>query len=176
MRAAAALPLPSISRAQSQQKVFRYAFPVAETGFDPAQISDLYSRTVTAHIFDSLYSYDYLARPVRMKPLAAATLPEISEDFRTFTFRVRRGIYFQDDPAFNGAKRELIAQDFVYSLKRFFDPRWKSPIVSGLEEYKILGLNELRQRALKDKTPFNYDVEVDGLACFRPLHIADSTG
>ncbi len=145
------------------KKIFRYAFPSAETGFDPAQISDLYSRTITSHIFDSLYSYEYLARPVRMKPLAAAALPEVSSDFRVFTFPIRRGIFFQEDPAFNGTKRELVAQDFVYSLKRFFDPRWKSPIVSGLEEYKILGLNELRQRSLKDRTPFPYDVEVEGL-------------
>jgi ABC-type transport system substrate-binding protein len=152
------------ARAQSgNRKVFRYAFPSAETGFDPAQISDLYSRTITSHIYDSLYGYDYLARPTRIKPLAAAAMPEISEDYRVFTFRVRPGILFQDDPAFNGGKRELVAQDFVYSLKRFFDPRWKSPIVSGLEEYKILGLNELRQRTLKEKIPFDYDVEVEGL-------------
>jgi ABC-type transport system substrate-binding protein len=145
------------------RKVFRYAFPSAETGFDPAQISDLYSRTVTSHIFDSLYCYDYLARPVRMRPLAAAALPEISADFRVFTFRVRPGIVFQDDPAFGGRRRELVAQDFVYSLKRFFDPRWKSPIVAGLEEYRIVGLNELRQRALKERIAFDYDVEVEGL-------------
>lgn len=145
------------------KKIFRYAFPSAETGFDPAQISDLYSRNVTSHIFDSLYSYDYLGRPARMKPLAAAALPDISDNFRVFTFRVRRGIFFQDDPVFKGAKRELIAQDFVYSLKRFFDPRWKSPIVAGLEEFKILGLNELRQRSLKERTPFNYDIDVEGL-------------
>ena len=156
--------LPEYAATQSSgQKVFRYAFPAAETGFDPAQINDLYSRTITAHIFDSLYSYDYLARPARLKPLAAAALPEVSSDFRVFTFPVRRGIYFQDDPAFKGARRELTAQDFVYSLKRFFDPRWKSPIVSGLEEYKILGLNELRLGSLKDRTPFPYDVEVEGL-------------
>lgn len=160
--ALATLPSGVVAQA-TRQKVFRYAFPSAETGFDPAQISDLYSRNVTSHIFDSLYSYDYLARPARMKPLAAAALPEISDDFRVFTFRLRRGIFFQDDPVFKGSKRELIAQDFVYSLKRFFDPRWKSPIVPGLEEYKILGLNELRQRSLKEKTPFNYDVEVEGL-------------
>jgi ABC-type transport system substrate-binding protein len=144
-------------------KVFRYAFPSAETGFDPAQISDLYSRTITSHIYDSLYAYDYLARPTRIRPLAAAAMPEVSDDFRVFTFRVRPGILFQDDPAFNGKRRELVAQDFVYSLKRFFDPRWKSPIVPGLEEYKILGLNELRQRTLKEKIPFAYDVEVEGL-------------
>ncbi len=145
------------------RKVFRYAFPSAETGFDPAQISDLYSRTVTSHIFDSLYSYDFLARPAQMRPLAAAALPEVSSDFRVFTFRVRPGIYFQDDPAFAGRQRELVAQDFVFSLKRFFDPRWKSPIIAGLEEYRILGLNELRQRTLKEQVPFDYDVEVEGI-------------
>ena len=35
-----------VAEAQAPKKVLRYAFPVAETGFDPAQISDLYSRTV----------------------------------------------------------------------------------------------------------------------------------
>ena len=44
-------------------KVLRYAFDVAETGFDPAQISDLYSRICNAHIFEALYRFDYLARP-----------------------------------------------------------------------------------------------------------------
>jgi len=160
---AAALPQVARAQAKGNGKVFRYALPSAETGFDPAQISDLYSRTITSHIFDSLYAYDYLARPARMRPLAADGMPETSDDFRVFTFRVRPGILFQDDPAFNGKKRELVAQDFVYSLKRFFDPRWKSPIVSGLEEYKILGLNELRQRALKERIPFDYDVELEGL-------------
>jgi len=160
---AAALPQVVRAQAKGNGKVFRYAFPSAETGFDPAQISDLYSRTITSHLFDSLYAYDYLARPVRMRPLVATGLPEISDDHRTFTFRIRAGILFQDDPAFNGSKRELVAQDFVYSLKRFFDPRWKSPIVAGLEEYKILGLNELRQRTLKGKIQFDYDTDVEGL-------------
>lgn len=177
--AAAAAALPAIATAQSgRPKVFRYAFPSAETGFDPAQISDLYSRTVTSHIFDSLYRYEYLARPVRMRPLAAAAMPEVSSDFRTFTFPIRRGLFFQDDPAFKGASRELVAQDFVYSLKRFFDPRWKSPIVAGLEEFKIVGLNELRQRTLKEKTPFAYDVEVEGLLALDrytlQIHLRDS--
>jgi ABC-type oligopeptide transport system substrate-binding subunit len=65
-----AVALPQIVGAQAKGngKVFRYAFPSAETGFDPAQISDLYSRTITSHIYDSLYAYDYLARPARMRP------------------------------------------------------------------------------------------------------------
>jgi hypothetical protein len=32
-------------------KVLRYAFEVAETSLDPAKINDLYSRTLTPHIF-----------------------------------------------------------------------------------------------------------------------------
>jgi ABC-type transport system substrate-binding protein len=155
--------LAPIAVAQSTAKVLRYAFPAAETGFDPVQVSDLYSRIVTAHIFESLLIYDYLARPARVKPLVAEALPQVSPDFRTYTFRVRRGIFFQDDPAFKGRRRELTAQDFVYSFKRFWDPRWKSPVLTTLQEYKILGMNELRERVLKNKTPFPYDVEVEGL-------------
>ena len=55
-------------------------------------------------------------------------MPEVSADFRTWTVRIKPGIYFDNDPAFKGVKRELIAADYVYSLKRFFDPRWKSPV------------------------------------------------
>ena len=40
------------------QKVLRYSFRVAETGFDPAQITDLYSRTIAAAIFDAPLQYE----------------------------------------------------------------------------------------------------------------------
>ena len=79
-------------------KVLRLAFPVAETNFDPAQISDLYSNTITGHIFESLLTYDYLARPARLKPLTAQAMPEVSSDFKTYTVRIRPGIYFTPDP------------------------------------------------------------------------------
>ena len=95
------------------QKVLRYAFRIAETGFDPPQLTDLYSRTLVASIFDSLYEWEFLARPVRMRPRTAAALPEVSSDFRTFTIRIRPGIWFADDPAFNGRRRELVAPQTV---------------------------------------------------------------
>ncbi len=144
-------------------RVLRYAFPVAETGFDPAQISDLYSRTVIAGIIEAPLVFDFLARPFKMKPNTLVAMPQISEDFRTFTFQLKPGIFFADDPAFKGARRELVAQDYVYSLKRHYDPRWNSPNLYRLEAVKILGLSELRQQVLKDKQPFPYDREVEGL-------------
>ncbi|OWQ88421.1 bicyclomycin resistance protein [Roseateles aquatilis] len=147
----------------AQEKVLRYAFLVAETGFDPAQVSDLYSRIVIAHIFDSLYGYDYLARPFKLKPNTAAAMPEVSEDFRTWTIRLRPGIYFAEDPAFKGQRRELTAQDYVYSLKRFYDPAVKSPLYSSFRQEGIAGLQALRDEALKSKRPFDYDKPVEGV-------------
>ena len=98
------------------QKVLRYASRVAETGFDPAQISDLYSSTMAANMFDALYAYEFLARPVRIRPNTAAALPDTADDFKTFTVRVKPGIFFADDAAFGGRKRELVAEDYVYSI------------------------------------------------------------
>jgi ABC-type transport system substrate-binding protein len=165
LAAAALLPLQAIAQsAQAQpQRVFRYAFPAGETGFDPAQIQDLYSRIVTSHIFDGLYQYDHLARPYLIKPNVADGMPVVSEDFRTWTVKVRPGIYFADDPAFRGKKRELVAQDFVYQWKRFFDPANKSPVYSGFKEEGVIGVEALREQALKDKKPFDYDRELEGI-------------
>ncbi len=114
--------------------MLRYAFRAAETGFDAAQVSDVYSRIVTSHIFETPLTYDPLARPYKIKPLTAAAMPEVSPDFRQFVFHIKPGIYFADDPAFKGQRRELVAQDYVYTLKRFFDPALKSPGRSSLED------------------------------------------
>jgi len=144
-------------------KVLRYAFRIAETGFDPAKLSDLYSRIITPHMFEGLYTYDYLARPAKIKPLTAAGMPEISADFKVFTVKVRPGIFFAGDPAFKGQKRELVAQDFVYAMKRFADPANKSPAWGELEESGFVGLQAVREEALAKRTPFDYDREVRGL-------------
>jgi ABC-type transport system substrate-binding protein len=145
------------------QKVLRYAFEVAETSLDPAKINDLYSRTLTPHIYEGLYTYDHLARPVKIKPLTADGMPHHSDDFRVWTVKIRPGIYFADDPAFKGKRRELVAQDYVYAFKRFADPANKSPTWGSLEAYGFPGLNELRADSLKNRKPLDYDTEIEGI-------------
>ena len=166
--AAALLGLAALTAAQAAEpgkpeKVLRYAFPIAETGFDPAQISDLYSRIITANMFDALYGYDYLARPSRVIPVTAVALPEVSDDFRTFTVRIKPGIYFADDPAFKGSRRELTAQDYVYSYKRLYDPKNKSPSFGSMEEEGLVGMKELRAAAEKPDARFDYETPAEGL-------------
>jgi ABC-type transport system substrate-binding protein len=145
------------------KKIFHFAFSSAETSLDPAKVNDLYSRTITPHIFEALYKYDHLARPAKIVPNLADGMPEVSADFRTWTIKVRRGIYFADDPAFKGRKRELVAQDFVYTMKRIFDPAIKSPVVGGLVATGFVGLNALRDEAIQQKKPFDYDREIEGM-------------
>jgi ABC-type transport system substrate-binding protein len=162
--APAAVAVAARTQAQNgaRPKVLRYAFRVAETGFDPAQVNDLYSSTVNANIFEAPLSYDFLARPSKIVLNTAEAMPEISDDFTTLTLRIRRGIYFHEDPAFKNGPRELTAQDYVYSIKRFYDPASKSPRTYVLENSKILGLSELRAAALKG-AKFDYDSEVEGV-------------
>ena len=163
LAAALLCAFPVLAQPQPAQKVLRYAFEIAETGFDPAQISDMYSRIATENIFDALYGYDYLARPVKVRPNVAQGMPVISDDYRTYTVKIRPNIYFADDPAFGGKKRELTAQDFVYSYKRIFDPKNKSATFSELEGAKLIGMDALRRESEKPGATFNYDKEVEGL-------------
>ena len=161
--------LPGSGRAQAPAaaanapKVLRYAFRTAETSLDPVKVNDIYSRTLTPHMFEALYKYDALARPIKIVPLTAAGMPEVSADFRTWTMKVRPGIYFMNDPAFKGKRRELVAQDYVYSFKRFADPANRSPIWSGMVSDGYVGLEEARDDALAKKKPFDYDRDVEGL-------------
>ena len=145
----------------SAEKVLRLTFQAAETGFDPVRVSDYYSGMVISAIFDSLLTYDYLARPVKLVPNVAAALPRITDDGKTYTLNIRRGIYFASDAAFKGVKRELTAADYVYTIKRFLDPKNRSPY-AFLFEGKIAGLDALAEEA-KKSARFDYDKPVTGL-------------
>ncbi len=144
-------------------RTLKVALPTAETGFDPQQISDLYSQTITAHIFEALYDYDPLSRPWRLMPVLAEALPEVSDNFRTFVVRLRKGVRFQDDPAFKGRPRELTAHDVVYTFKRLYDPALQSSSMATFEEQGVIGLRELREQAQTTGRPFDYDRTVEGL-------------
>jgi len=148
--------------ADNAQKVLRLALSFAETGFDPAQISDSNSNMISGAIFEAPLTYDYLARPGKLKPRLADGMPEVSADFRTYTVRVKRGVFFADDPAFKGQRREVTAADFVYAVKRLIDPRWKSPNFYVLENARLLGAVAARSAALKGGG-FDYDADIEGV-------------
>ena len=122
-----ALLIAASAAAADPAKLRRISFPVAETGFDPVRVSDLYSNIVNEAIFERLLTYDYLARPAKLIPMTAESMPEVSEGGRTYIVHLKRGIHFAPDPAFKGQRRELTAEDYVYSFKRFADPANRAP-------------------------------------------------
>jgi ABC-type transport system substrate-binding protein len=155
---AASAPAPAQG---ARQKVVRMAFRAVETGFDPQRVDDLYSTAVNTEIFEPLLRFDYLARPVRLIPLVAESVPEPQEGALVFTFKVKPGIFFADDPAFKGRQRELVAADVAYALKRLRDPSLRSPY-AWLVENRIVGLDEAHDRAVKAGR-FDYDAPIAGL-------------
>lgn len=157
--ASAKLAASKTSTADSR-KVLRVAILAAESGFDPAIIHDIYSSAVIESIMENLYDYDYLARPAKLVPRTAASLPEVSGDGRTYTLRLQKGIYFADDPAFAGKRRELVIDDYLYAWKRLFDPRLRSPN-AWLLEGKVVGMDKLVERACKTGV-MDYDAPVAG--------------
>ena len=129
---------------------------------DPQQWQSASANDVGYAIFEALYDWDYLASVADLAPRTAASLPEISADGKVWTIRLQPQILFTDHPAFGGKPRELVAQDYVYSIKRGLDPnlrRGGSPLYSDL----IVGMRAAVDAARKPGARFDYDAPVEGL-------------
>lgn len=152
--------------AATPQKVLRVAMKSSEKSFDPQVESDNYSNWVNQVVFDPLFKYDYLARPVKVRPNTAQAMPEITEGGLVYTIRIKPGITFTPHPAFGGKRRELTAADYEYSLKRLVDPKLRAQW-HWLVEDKIVGLDELAAQA-KKTGKFDYDARIEGIRQLSP--------
>lgn len=151
------------SREQNfDEKVLNLITPQKIKGFDPIYAADLYASNEIGKVYEGLLEFHYLKRPYELTPNLAESMPEVSADGLTYTFKVKKGVMFQDSKAFpNGKGRELKADDFIYSIRRMADPKLQS---TGwwLLDGKIAGLNEWREKnANAEKV--NYDEAVEGL-------------
>ena len=156
----AACALAFAAHAADPAKILRLASPDIET-LDPQQYADDPSFQVLMAIFEPLYEWDYLASPPKITPLTAAAVPEITDDGKTWTVRLKKGIRFTDDPAFGGKPRELTADDYVYSYKRWMDPygrRGGQPILTDL----IVGARPVVDAA-RTSGKFDYERPIEGL-------------
>jgi ABC-type transport system substrate-binding protein len=152
-------PLPA--HAADPAKVLHVAFAIAETSFDPQFASDAASDGIIANVYEAMLDYDYLARPVSLVPRTLEAMPQVQDHGATYVFRLRKGIFFTPDPAFQGKPRELTAADQAYALKRLLDPAVKSPWL-WLLEGKILGADEARAAAGRTGR-FDYDAPIAGI-------------
>jgi peptide/nickel transport system substrate-binding protein len=92
---------------------------------DPEQLNPLTSNDagaseVLAYIFQSLLTRD--PRTLELKPLIAESRPIISQDKRTYTFKIRRDVHFQDG-------RPLTGEDVLFSIKAIKCPLVNAPFL-----------------------------------------------
>jgi ABC-type transport system substrate-binding protein len=144
-------------QSSGELKVYRHSMDGAPTNLDPAKSASVYANFIIINLYDTLYSYRYLARPYAIKPNLAAAMPVVSDDGLTYLISLKQGARFIDDPVFpGGSGREVTAADVVYSLKRHFDPAVRSQ-GAWLWQGKIQGLDEWKAAGA------DYEVEVSGL-------------
>ncbi|MFT5211625.1 MAG: oligopeptide transport system substrate-binding protein [Flavobacterium sp.] len=138
-------------------KIYRHSLNGAPSSLDPVNAATVYANHIVTNIYDTLYRYKYLARPYAIAPNLAVAMPDVSNDGLTYTIKIKKGVFYADDPAFpNGKGREVIAEDLVYSIKRHFDVTNRSQ-GSWLWDGKIVGLNEWKDAGS------NYGVAIEGL-------------
>ncbi len=182
-----AVPCAPAHAAADPAKVLHITLPDINS-LDPQQYNDSPSYDVLRAIYEGLYEYDYLASPARIVPCTAAAMPVITDNGRTWTIKLKRGIFFTPDPAFNGKPRELVAADYVYALQRWMDPTLRR----GGDTWTIdlvVGARAVVEQA-KRTGHFDYDTPIAGLraldrytlqlkltdAIFPPIENALTTG
>jgi ABC-type transport system substrate-binding protein len=129
----------------------------------PYQVTDLSSAQVAEQIFESLVAYD--PKTLEVVPELAESWT-ISQDGLEYTFKLRPGVVFHDDPCFEGGKgREFVASDVKYSFELLSTPHESGNnsnfastlkgVVKGADEFhsgkarEITGIQVVDDRTVK---------------------------
>ncbi len=154
------------------------------SSMDPAAAASLYAARAVQLVYEPLLEFDYAARPYRLVPGLAESLPEVQSNGLVYVFRIHPEARFQPDRCFGVAAggdvrgRAVCAEDVVYSLKRLADRRVASP-GAWLVEDTIAGMRAFADASLTgDATDYALDVAglkaLDGrtlrIELTRPVH------
>jgi len=151
---------------------------------DPAAASALYASRTVSLVYETLLEFDYQARPYRLIPGLALSMPEIQSNGCVIVVRLNPAARFQPDVCFGTdgqgkpMSRAVVAQDVVYSLKRLADRRVVSP-GAWLVEDSIMGMRAFADASCAG-TRTDYEMPVRGLQAIdaqtvrielvRPMH------
>lgn len=112
------------SHLHPDKKIFHYNESSGLASLDPAFAKNKQVMWATHQLYNTLIEID---SNLQLQP-SVATHWAISDDNLTFTFFLRKDVFFTDDPCFNKGKgRQLTAYDVEYSFKRIIDKATASP-------------------------------------------------
>lgn len=149
---------------QSGLKVFKHLREDAERSLDPVGQFDSASTQMIQNLYDTLLEYHYLKRPYELTPNLLVEMPTKQKDNVTYTFKLRKGVYFHDNACFpEGKGREMKADDVIYTFKRFADANANKLSYSLIKGY-IEGMDEFREATLKAGSKTDYEkMDISGL-------------
>lgn len=109
----------------SDRMIFRYNESAGIGTLDPAYAKDQALIWGCSQIYNGLIQLDTMLRPMP----SIAKEWSISEDGKTYTFRLRDDVYFHKSELFGTAdsSRRVVAGDVLYSYNRILDPKVASP-------------------------------------------------
>ncbi len=108
----------------TDRKIFRYNQINSITSLDPAFAKSQNNIWAVDHLYNGLVQLD---EDLNIKPSIAESW-EISEDGKTYTFKLRNDVYFHNSEVFKEGKgRKVVAEDFVYSFNRIISDKIASP-------------------------------------------------
>ena len=160
-------PYPAAERGRN---ILYAAFPERPKHLDPVQSYTEDEARFTQQVYEPPLQYHYLKRPYELVPLTATEVPKPRAieggKFTLYDVRIRPGIRYQPHPAFLSQNlslerraieklkspydlplgtRELLADDYLYQIKRLMHPRLHSPIGGLMSEY-IVGLEAFAKK------------------------------
>ena len=155
------LSLPGVAQAQDQ-KVLHYGRLSPFDSLDPIRQFDVDTSELVQLCYGTLLAYSYLDRPYKLEPDLLERMPEVAADKVTLTLRLKKGIRFHDNACFPGGKgRELVADDVLYSIKRYADAKLNNKSWFAMEG-AVVGLDAFR--AASAKAPVDHrTAPVEGL-------------
>ena len=132
-------PYPHADR---DQKVLYSSFHEAPKTLDPAVAYTTAEHVITGNVYDTLLEYHYLARPYRLIPGLAVSVPkgqDLPDGKQTYRFQLRPGVLFHADPCFppdaaGRRTREVTAADLAFALARIADPAVNSPVIGSFAQ------------------------------------------
>jgi oligopeptide transport system substrate-binding protein len=148
----------SCSGKKENRNIFRYNEAQGIENLDPVMASNYPTIWPLAQSMEGLLEFN---RNMELKPLLASSY-FISADALTYTFIIRKNVFFHDDACFPGKKgRAVTPQDFKYCFERVCDPRTKSRGI-WLFRDRIKGAAEYINSIKENK----FDVkEISGIKC-----------
>ncbi|MBP9721616.1 MAG: ABC transporter substrate-binding protein [Gammaproteobacteria bacterium] len=145
---------------EAKKNILFSSFAEQPKHLDPARSYSENEYIFITQIYEPPYQYNYLLRPYTLEPLTAdgyitseyfdsnnQKLPNDTSgkqiSYTVYTVKIKPHIFYQPHKCFNN-KRELIAADYIYQIKRLADPKTQSPIYGFMSEY-IVDLAKLNQ-------------------------------